>query len=131
MADATVTVTDEKKALNIPPEVEEKFHDLVEMIKVSSSMDDDERQYWVDVLPIMSEDQIGNLLGILDNEKKQLAAAATDYSSGMENNMKTAAVAFNEKVYLEKKRIRQKEEARHEAAEDKYEADLLLELENL
>lgn len=131
MADATVTVTDENKALNIPPEVEEKFHDLVEMIKVSSSMDDEERQYWVDVLPIMSEDQIGNLQGILDNEKKQLAAAAADYSSGMENNMKTAAAAFNEKTYMEKKRIRQEEEARHEAEEVDHEANLLAELDNL
>ena len=91
MADASVTVTDENKTLNVPPEVDEKFHDLVEMIKESSSMDNDERQYWVDVLPIMSDDQILNLRGILDNEKQKLNEAAMSYSQGMEKAVKNVA----------------------------------------
>ncbi len=130
MADATVT-TDDKTVLNVPPEVQEKFGELVELIKASSSMDDDERQYWVDVLPIMSEDQITNLRGILDNEKKQLDEASAAYSGGMEKAVKNVAQEFDEVTYKEKKRARLEAEKLHEKEEAEHEADILKQLENL
>jgi hypothetical protein len=131
MADATATATDEKKELKVPAEVQEKFPELVEMIKASGSMDDDERQYWVDVLPIMSEGQVENLRGILDNEKKRLADAAKEYSEGMEGAVDKATKAFDEAAYLEKKRAREAAEKKQEAEEKASEAAVLKELENL
>lgn len=131
MADATVIVKAEEKALNIPPEVAEKFGELVELIKGSKSMNFDERQYWVDVLPIMSEEQISNLRGILDNEKKQLEAAAQAYSEGTAKKNEPARPAFDEKAYQEKKRQLSAQEAEHEAEESLSEEDVLAELNNL
>jgi len=131
MADTTATATDDKTLLNVPAEVQEKFAELVGLIKASSSMDEDERQYWVDVLPIMSEDQITNLHGILDNEKEQLETAAKEYSSGMEAAVKNVAREFDSIAYNEKKRIRIEAERKYEADEHHQEENLLKELQNL
>lgn len=131
MADQATTTKDETTVLTVPPEVAEKFGDLVDLIRESGSMEDDERQYWVDVLPIMSNDQVENLRSILENEKKQLNDAAQTYSNGMEKAVKNVANEFNEQAYLEKKRAREEAERRHEEEERQREADVLKELENL
>ncbi len=122
---------DEQGELNIPADVAENFAELVALIKASRSMDNSERQYWVDVLPIMSEDQILNLRGILDNEKKQLAEAASAYSEGMEENVKNVGNEFDEAAFKEKKRARKEAEKLHEQEELEHEANILKELEGL
>lgn len=136
MADPTVTTnqttaSDDGQILMIPPEVQEKFPDIVELIKGSKSMNDEERQYWVDVLPIMTEDQLKNLRGILDNEKKQLAEAAATYASEAQSAQDKAKRAFNEVAYLEKKKLRRAEEAEHEDSEKEAEEAILAEISSL
>lgn len=129
MADDNNATTE--KTLVIPPEVAEKFPELTQLIEGSKSMNVDERQYWIDVLPIMSEDQLQNLRGILDNEKKQLAEAAQAYSNGAQAAEEKAKRAFDEAAYLEKKRLRYSEEANHEKAEAEDEAAILAEIGSL
>ncbi len=131
MADATVVTKDEESALKVPADIQEKFGELVSLIKESRSMDGGERQYWVDVLPIMSDDQIQNLRDILDNEKKQLAEASAVYSKGMKENVKNVAVRFDEETFKEKKRVRMEAEKLHEKEEQENEAAALAELQNL
>ncbi len=131
MADATVVTKDEESALKVPVDIQEKFGELVALIKESRSMDDGERQYWVDVLPIMSDDQIQNLRDILDNEKKQLAEASAVYSKGMVKNVKNVAVKFDEETFKEKKRVRMEAEKLHEKEEQEHKAADLKELEKL
>ncbi|MBN2306748.1 hypothetical protein JXD20_02075 [Candidatus Peregrinibacteria bacterium] len=127
----TATATDDKKVLSIPADISERFGDLVELIKGSRSMDDSERQYWIDVLPIMSDDQIQNLRDILDNEKKQLAEAEAAYSEGTQDNFLQTAHKFDEEIYKEKKRARMEAEKLYEKEEIENEAAVLKELENL
>ena len=43
-------------------------------------MNDEERQYWINILPIMTPEQVANLKQILANEKSQLAAIDKKYS---------------------------------------------------
>ena len=43
-------------------------------------MNDEERQYWINILPIMTPEQVANLKQILNNEKSQLAAIDQKYS---------------------------------------------------
>jgi len=131
MADATVVTTDDKTTLTIPADIAAKFGELVGLIQASKSMDNSERQYWIDVLPIMSEDQIQNLRGILDNEKKQLAEAEATYSNGMKTAVKNVAVAFDEKGYQEKKRVRMEAELKQQEKELEEEAAVLQELQTL
>ncbi len=131
MVAAPTAIKADVTILNVPPEVEKKFHELVTLIKSSKSMNTEERQYWVDVLPIMSEDQIGNLRGILTNEKRQIQKASETYSEGMKMAVKKAKISFDEASYREKKRIRVMAEAENEKAEKVREENILKELENL
>lgn len=131
MADATVTAQDEEQALKVPPEVAEQFGDLIALVKESRSMDHDERQYWVDVLPIMSEEQIENLRNILDNEKKQLAAAEANYHKSMDKAVQNVAHEFDEEAYLAKKRAREAAEKKYELEEKGEEAEVLEEIQSL
>lgn len=131
MADQNTATKDDKPTLVIPADLAAKFGDLIELIKNSKSMDDGERQYWIDVLPIMSDDQIQNLRNILDNEKKQLAQAEAAYSEGMKAAVKNVAVEFDEKAYQEKKRARKEAELKHEEDELEQEAAILQELQAL
>ena len=130
MADATVTTQDED-VLVIPEETAADFPELVSMIKASHSMDDEERQYWIDVLPIMADDQIENLQDILDNEKKQISDANKTYQEGMQSATQEAVNTFDAEAYKEKKRIRLEAESTHEVEEKEREENLLAELENL
>lgn len=127
MADNTQTTTD----LNIPDETQEQFSELTEMIIGSQSMNNEERQYWIDVLPIMTEEQTDNLRGILDNEKEQTEEVDKEYEEDIENEVKKASIDFDEFRYKEKKRIRQEAEHMFEKEEHKHEAELLEEISKM
>ena len=70
--------------LVIPDEVKAKYGDLIELILASESMNDEERQYWINILPIMTPEQVQNLRDILQNEKRQLASIDAKYSKEIE-----------------------------------------------
>lgn len=130
MADDTAVKTEEE-TLVIPEETAADFPELVRMVKASRSMDNEERQYWVDVLPIMSDDQIENLRDILDNERKSVDDANKSYQAGMEEATEKAVNTFNAEAYKAKKRMRIEAETVHEQEEKESEEALLSELENL
>jgi len=94
MSEPTQTPT--APILNVSEEVLKKFPDLIEMIKGSQSMNQDERQYWVDVLLIMSDDQIKNLKTILDNEKKQIETANQSLKKGIAEDEAKVKIHFDE-----------------------------------
>jgi len=131
MADKTTPPTTQATALKIPDEVNKKFGDLVSLVKGSQSMNDEERQYWIDVFPIMTEDQIANLRSILDNEKKQIEDADKQYQKDMNSDAKFFKLEFDEIKYKEKKRLREKAEKIQELAEQKDEDAVLAELNKL
>lgn len=133
MADTNqaTSTSDDSSTLTIPDEVLEKFPELVELIKGSQSMNDEERQYWVDVLPIMTDDQIDNLRSILDNEKKQIEEVEKDYQQDMQKEAKYFNLEFDAFKYKEKKQARMEAEKKYELEEKKHEEELLAELANL
>ncbi len=52
---------------------------LILLILRTESMEDDERQYWFDILPSMSTSQKDRLFDILETERKKLAALEEKY----------------------------------------------------
>lgn len=124
----TTAVADE---LTIPEDLLQKFPELIKGIKASQSMNREERQYWIDVLPIMSQEQIDNLKNILDNEKQQIEEANREFDETVEEGAKNVKVTFDEFRYKEKKRLLRESESLHEKEEKEHEAELLKELENL
>ncbi len=75
-------------ALIIPDETKEKYPDLVEKIKNSKSMNNSERNYWLQVLPVMTPEQVKELEDILDTEIRKLKEIDEKYSK-----MEAAAAA--------------------------------------
>jgi len=67
--------------VTVPQETQQKFPGLIQLIRSSESMDDNDRQYWINNLPIMTGAQVTNLRQILENEKQQLDAIGSRYSS--------------------------------------------------
>ena len=65
----------------VPKLIREKFPDLIKLIFETESMNTEEREYWLQIMPIMSEDQITKFQGILLNEKNQLAKLDQEFLS--------------------------------------------------
>lgn len=130
MADSAQSQTSGKGALTIPADVAAKFSELVGLIQKSESMNDEERQYWINILPIMTPEQIKSLRDILDNEKKQLQAIDEKYSKEMQKigqNEQIQKTATDRKA---KRENRQSEEASHKAEEDQRAEEILQAIES-
>lgn len=66
---------------NINDKIQAQYPELIKLILETISMEDDEKQYWFDIMPSMTNDQIDRLFNILDTEKKKLAALDEKYKS--------------------------------------------------
>lgn len=97
-------------AVVVPDDVRAQFSDLIELILHSESMNDQEKQYWINILPIMTPDQIKNLNDILTNEKTQLAAIDAKYSKEIEQ--------MGQQQF-----IQQMDEERHKRADERTQAE--------
>ncbi|MBN1258803.1 hypothetical protein JXA05_03535 [Candidatus Peregrinibacteria bacterium] len=124
MADDATTTTPK---IHVPEDTRAKFGELIDLVLDSHSMDDEERQYWIDVLPIMTDEQIANLRDILNNEKKQIEEAQKAASG----TPKKTGPAFDEEAYREKKQARIKTEKEQEEKERAEEEAVLNALQNL
>lgn len=115
----------------IPEIVKKQYPDLVPLILETESMNDDERQYWFQILPIMTEDQVNKLREILVNEKKQLQALDKEYEKELKRiNTKHVAEwkTFEAKEKREKHKAQEKIAEEHEKTEEQ---KLLQKLEEL
>lgn len=111
--------------LTVPPEVQQKFGDLIALIRGSESMNDEERQYWINILPIMTPEQIQNLRDILDNEKKQLAAIDAKYQTELDRLGDKEAIRQTEEERKARREKRSSAEATHKQQEDTTADDIL------
>jgi len=107
----------------------EKFHDLVELILASESMNDEERQYWINILPIMTPEQIQNLNQILNQERQQLAVIDQKYGKEISAMQKSEIVRRTEQVRSERKRKLQSKELKSREQEDRAAQELLQNIE--
>lgn len=69
----------DNKTFKVSDEVLAKYDELVKMILATESMDDDERQYWFDIMPSMTDVQVDRLYNILDTERKKLQELEVKY----------------------------------------------------
>ncbi len=97
--DITFTITDELQA---------KYPELIELIIATESMDNDERQYWFDIMPSMTDTQIDRLYDILETERKKLWELEVKY----QKEIKT----LNEKHLIEWQEMQVKEGKKKVAA---------------
>ncbi len=80
----------------VPALVRQKFPDLIKLIYETESMNFEEREYWLQIMPIMTEDQIVKFRDILVNEKEQLAKLDTEYKQEVGKVNKTPVKEISE-----------------------------------
>lgn len=56
----------------VDPHVQEKYPEIITMLKGSESINSDEKKYWFDALKTMNDSQVEDLRSILSDEKKGL-----------------------------------------------------------
>ncbi len=100
------------------------YKELVDLIIATESMDDDERQYWFDIMPSMTDEQVDRLYNILDTEKKKLEKLESKYQDEIKN--------LNEKHLIEWQEFQMKDSKKKikaaEANDKKEDADDVLEM---
>lgn len=122
MADAATPPT---PAVTIPPELAEKFPELIGLILRSESMNDGERQYWVNILPVMTPEQVQSLRDILENERTQLAAIDEKYAKAMATVGETRRLEDIAEERTQKKQARTAQETQARASEEEHAASVL------
>ena len=65
-------ITQNNFTFTILDEIQVKYPELVELILGSESIDNNEKQYWFDILPSMTDEQVDRLFNILMTERRQL-----------------------------------------------------------
>lgn len=128
---ATQQAAQSTQGHQIPQVVLEKYPDLVEMIKKTESMSNDEREYWYQILPIMTEEQVIRLRKILEDEATQLAKLDDQYQSELSKLNDKHLKEWNELEVKQKKEELKKQEEAHEVEETKAQEDILGQLNQL
>lgn len=91
-------------------EIQVQYGALVDLIIWSESIDNNEKQYWFDILPSMTNEQIDRLFNILTTERNQLEELNIKY----QDEIKT----LNEKHLIEWQSLQsQKAKAKIQQAE--------------
>ena len=65
--------------------VDEIYAKYGELVLGTESMDDNEKQYWFDIMPSMSAEQIDRLFDILETERRKLEELEVKYQEQMKN----------------------------------------------
>lgn len=115
----------------IPETVKQQYPDLIPLILGTESMNDDERQYWFQILPIMTDEQVGKLREILTNEKNQLAQLDKDYETELKQINQKHVSEWKTFEAKEKREKLKKAEAGAEKTEKEKEEELLKKLQGL
>ena len=119
-------VTHNGKQFVISDEIQAQYGELVDLILKTDSMDDNERQYWFDIMPSMTDEQVDRLYNILDTERKKLQELEEKYQQEIKQ--------LNEKHLIEWQDFQMKDnkkKIKEEEAKDKDgEADDVLDMLN-
>ena len=100
------------KTFTISDEVLANYDELVKMILATESMDDDERQYWFDIMPSMTENQVDRLYNILDTERKKLQELEVKYQEEIKELNEKHLIEWQEfQLKDSKKKIKKAEAA--------------------
>ncbi len=116
---------------DIPDTVKQQYPDLIPLILQTESMNNDERQYWFQILPIMTDEQVGKLREILMNEKNQLASLDKDYEKELKRINDKHVSEWKEFEVKEKRQKLQAAETAVKKTEKEEEEDLIKKLQGL
>lgn len=126
--DLAAKIREIESKYTIPQPVKEKYPDIIPLVLQTESMNDDERDYWFQILPIMTDEQISKFHGILTNERNQLKRLDQEYETQMKKLNDKHQREWTEFEVRKKREAIQKAEAKTEAEEKTQEEELLKKL---
>lgn len=94
-------VTKDWFVFQILDEVQAQYPELIKLILNTESMDNNEKQYWFDIIPSMTDEQIDRLFDILETERRKLEELEVKYQEEIKN--------LNEKHLIEWQEFQTKE----------------------
>ncbi len=101
------------KTFYISDDIHAQFPELIKLILATESMDDEERQYWFDIMPSMNDNQIDRLFNILETERRKLEELEVKYQEEIKS--------LNEKHLIEWQEFQMKDSKRKIAEQEKQE----------
>lgn len=119
------------KVFQISDEIMAKYNELVKLILATESMNDDERQYWFDILPSMTEPQIDRLYDILDTERKKLSELEVKYQKEIKDLNEKHLIEWQEFQIKDSKKKIKDEEAKDKSTPNSSADDVLAMLDDL
>ena len=129
---ATATKSEDRASkFDIPESVKNTYPDLIPLIIATESMNDEERQYWFHILPIMTDEQVSKLREILLNEKRELERLDNEYEDEIKKINDSHLAEWKAMQAKQKREQLKSEEAEHEKEEHETEQTLLKKLQNL
>ncbi len=108
-------VTKNGKTFQISEEIQVQYAELIDLIIDTDSMDDNERQYWFDIMPSMTDEQVDRLFNILDTERKKLEELESKYQKEIKD--------LNEKHLIEWQDFQMKDSKKKIQDEEKKDKD--------
>lgn len=72
-------ITKDGYVFTILDEIQAQYGELVKLVLATESMDNTEKQYWFDILPSMTDEQVDRLFDILETERKKLEELEIKY----------------------------------------------------
>lgn len=129
--DTASTTTAKPDKFAIPKMVQEKYPDLVELVKTTESMDDEEREYWFQILPVMTDEQVEKFKSILVTEKQQLSDLDHEYEDELNRLNEKHLLEWKEFENKEKSKAIKEAEAADQAQQKQMEEELLAKLSDV
>ncbi|MBT5346310.1 hypothetical protein HOJ01_04320 [bacterium] len=114
----------------IPQVVKDSYPKLVNLILEAKSMNDEEKQYWFRILPVVQKNHVKKLFKILITEKKELEKIDMEYKQNLQK-LQNSRQDFKMDSIKKKAKSRKKIEEEYEKNEELLEAEILKEIESM
>lgn len=121
----------ESKKHRIPDYIQTKYPNLENLINSTESMTKEEREYWFQILPIMTDQQIDKLQGILVHEKEQLSKLDKQYEAELSKLNEKHIMEWKEQERREQRETLLAKEKQAEVEEKEKEEDILKQLDTI
>ena len=108
-------------------EIQVKYPDLIELILWSESIDNNEKQYWFDILPSMTDEQIDRLFNILITERRQLEELNMKYQEEIKTLNEKHLIQWQS---LQTQKTREKVQEREKSDTSKQDANTAIDMLN-
>jgi hypothetical protein len=116
-------ITRNNFTFTILDEIHAKYGELVELVLGSESIDNNEKQYWFDIMPSMTDEQIDRLFNILMTERHQLEELNVKYQEEIKTLNEKHLIQWQS---LQSQKAKEKIQAAEKSDTSKKDADTAL-----